>query len=339
MNKRLQGNLPSVSVIIPSFNNESFLGTALESLFRQTYSQEKTEIIVVDDGSTDNTLEVLEKYKAAIVCICQHQKGVAAARNAGICRARGEIITFLDSDDIWHEKRLEKAVEKFMEKPKTGMVYHPIELIDITGATIVGNFYEAFGYEVGLSGWIPNEIASGRVFSGGSSFSFRKDVVRAMLPIPEDIKRGVDYYMTVISACYATVEYLPEILGKYRLHKSNLTMSEGSVNMMTLITMNKDFAHMRQRLLTKVLELRTDKVNINVIRKIQAKEMIFYSVLTGKRYEGIRHIPALFKGILSLKEFLWAATVSFMLFFVPAFLYPKMVDVHGFFKRLKITNF
>jgi glycosyltransferase involved in cell wall biosynthesis len=339
MNKPMQGDLPLVSVIIPSFNNESFIGPAIESLFRQTYSEEKMEIIVVDDGSTDNTLEVLAKYEAKIVLICHNHRGIAAARNAGISRARGEIITFLDSDDIWHELRVEKVVEKFMEKPEAGMVYHPVELIDSAGAKIFGNFYDAFGYREGLSGRVANEIASGSIFSGGSSFSLRKGVARMIFPIPEDIRRGVDYYMNVISSCYAPVEYVPEILGKYRLHKGNLTMSEGPVSMMTLIAMNKDFAHTRQRVMEKLSELHTNQVNFNIIRRIQAKEMIFYNVLSGRRHEGIRQIPALFKDSLSLKELLWGVAVSGMAFFVPASLYPRMLGVYRFSKRLKIVTF
>jgi glycosyltransferase involved in cell wall biosynthesis len=101
MNKLLQENLPLVSVIVPSFNNGRFIVSAIESLFRQTYPKEKIEAIVVDDGSTDNTLEVLGKSRANIVCICRDHRGIASARNAGISRARGEIIAFLDSDDMW----------------------------------------------------------------------------------------------------------------------------------------------------------------------------------------------------------------------------------------------
>jgi len=335
-------NLPLVSVIVPAFNNGRFIGFALESLFRQTYPEERREIIVVDDGSTDNTQEVLNKYGQSIFKIRQQHRGIASARNAGISYARGGIITFLDSDDLWHEERLQKVVERFTENPRAGMVYHPVELIDSEGNTIVRNFYLAFGYKEGISGWVGNEIASGKIFSGGSSFAFRKDIVDMLSPVPEDVRRGVDYYMTVISSCYAPAEYIPQILGKYRLHARNVTMSVGLDDRITLASMNRDFAQTRQKVIEKISSLRNPCANtpdLNILRRLQAKELIFFHVLTGERARALKQIRALFEGSPSLKEVLRGVAVSIMAFFIPAFLYPLMVRVSGLLRRLKILTF
>jgi glycosyltransferase involved in cell wall biosynthesis len=335
-------NLPLVSVIVPVFNNGRFIGPALESLFRQTYPEERREIIVVDDGSTDNTPEVLKKYGQDIFHIRQEHKGIAGARNAGISHARGEIITFLDSDDLWHEERLQKVVERFTENPRAGMVYHPVELIDSEGNTIVRNFYLAFGYKEGISGWVGNEIASGKIFSGGSSFAFRKDIVDMLSPVPEDVRRGVDYYMTVISSCYAPAEYIPQILGKYRLHAGNVTMSAGLDDKIALAEINKDFAHMRQKVIENISNLHNAHANtpdLNILRRLQAKEMIFSHVLTGERSRAIKQIPALFKGNPPLKELLRGAAVSVMALFIPAVLFPIIVWAHRLLKKLKILTF
>lgn len=336
-----QENLPLVSVIIPAFNNGRFIGPALESLFQQTYPEEKREIIVIDDGSTDNTPEVLKKYGQNILYVRQEHRGIASARNAGVSYAKGEIITFLDSDDLWYEERLQRVVEKFIENPRVGIVYHPIELIDSDGVIIEKNFYAAFGYEEGLSGWVENEMASGRIFSGGSSFAFRRDIVDMLSPLPEDIRRGVDYYMTVICSCYAPAEYIPQILGKYRLHAGNVTMSAGLDNRIALAAINKDFAHTRQKVIEKILSLRNPHANsldFNILRRLQAKEMIFFHVLSGERARAIKQIPALFEGSPPLKELVRGIAVTFMALFIPAFLYRMMVRAYRHLRRLKILK-
>lgn len=333
-----QERLPLVSVIVPSFNNGRFIESALDSYFQQTYPEENREIIVVDDGSTDSTSRISCKYRGKILYIHQRHGGIASARNTGIANARGEIITFLDSDDLWHEERLQRVVERFRERSHAGMVYHPVELIDSEGHTINKNFYAAFGYEEGLSGWVGNEIASGKIFSGGSSFAFRKDIVNMFSPIPEDLRRGVDYYMAVISSYYATAEYIPEILGKYRLHKSNVTMMAGWDDHKRLSIVNKDFAYTRQKVIERIMNSVDlyKTINLNMLRRIQTKELIFFHVLAGKRLEAIKQIPALFKGSSPLTGLLHSIAVSFMALFIPASLYPKMVRAYGFLKRYKI---
>jgi len=337
-----RNNLPLVSVIVPTFDNGRFIRPALESLLRQTYPDEKREIIVVDDGSTDDTSGVLKKYGQAILHIWQEHRGIASARNAGISCAKGEIITFLDSDDLWYEERLQKVVERFIENPDAGIVYHPIELIDGDGITIKKDFYAAFGYEVGLNGWVGKDIASGRIFSGGSSFAFRGDIVRTLSPLPEDIIRGVDYYMAVISSACAPAEYIPQILGKYRLHASNVTMSAGLNNKKRLTAMNKDFAHTRQKVIEKLSTLSVPcayTLDFNILRRLQAKEMIFYHVLTGERVKAMKQIPALFKGSPPLRELFRGVAVSIMALFIPASIYPRIVNSYRLIKQVKIFVF
>ena len=96
---------PLVSVIIPTYNSAGYIEEALESVFEQTLQD--FEIIVVDDGSTDGTGEVLRKYGDRIRYIYQENNGPASARNGGIRVARGEYIAFLDADDLWVSTKLE----------------------------------------------------------------------------------------------------------------------------------------------------------------------------------------------------------------------------------------
>ena len=95
---------PLVSVVIPCYNQAHFLGEAIESVFKQTYKH--FEIVVVDDGSTDNTSEVARRY-SGIRCIEQVNQGLSAARNTGIRESKGEYLVFLDADDRLYPIALE----------------------------------------------------------------------------------------------------------------------------------------------------------------------------------------------------------------------------------------
>ena len=97
-----------ISVIIPTYNRANFILSAINSVLNQTYKD--YEIIIIDDGSTDSTKEMLEQYKNAIVYIYQENSGVSAARNAGIKLAKGDWIAFLDSDDEWHDDYLSTQI-------------------------------------------------------------------------------------------------------------------------------------------------------------------------------------------------------------------------------------
>jgi GT2 family glycosyltransferase len=104
---------PVVSVIIPTFNRWPLVGEALESVFAQSYSD--FELIVVDDGSTDDTQQELAKFRSRLRLFVKARGGVAAARNFGVSRAAGRYVAFLDSDDLWRPKKLEMQTA-FMEK-------------------------------------------------------------------------------------------------------------------------------------------------------------------------------------------------------------------------------
>jgi glycosyltransferase involved in cell wall biosynthesis len=106
---------PLVSVIIPTYNRGWIIKEAIDSVLAQDYRD--FELIVVDDGSTDNTPEVLDAYRGTIKVFRQENKGVSAARNRGIAEASGRFIAFLDSDDLWLPQKLSRQVEFFNTTP------------------------------------------------------------------------------------------------------------------------------------------------------------------------------------------------------------------------------
>src|SRR5262245_58223903 len=108
-----------ITVIIPVFNGEAFLAEALESVFGQDYRP--LEVIVVDDGSTDTSADVARSFPSVIV-VQQSNTGLSGARNAGIQRARGSFLSFLDADDLMAPRRLSKQMDHLSAHPEAGCV-------------------------------------------------------------------------------------------------------------------------------------------------------------------------------------------------------------------------
>lgn len=124
MSKKVENKNPTVSVIIPTYNRAHLIGASIQSVLNQTYQD--FELIVVDDGSTDNTEAVVKSFKDPRIHYIRHKenRGGSAARNTGIKSARGEYIAFLDSDDEWFPTKMEKQMEIFDNGPKDlGVVY------------------------------------------------------------------------------------------------------------------------------------------------------------------------------------------------------------------------
>lgn len=109
-----------ISVIVPVYNAEAYIAEALDSILGQTHPPR--EIIVIDDGSTDGTQEVVSQYRNAVICLRQENRGPAAARNTGLERATGRLIAFLDADDLWPPDALAESSRVLQENPEIGVV-------------------------------------------------------------------------------------------------------------------------------------------------------------------------------------------------------------------------
>jgi len=119
-----QNDLPEISVIVPSYNHGEFISETLNSIINQTFS--KWECIIVDDGSSDNTRQVIQEYcdkDSRFEYVYQNNSGVSAARNNGISLAKGEFILPLDADDLIGETYIEKALLEFRRNPDLKLVY------------------------------------------------------------------------------------------------------------------------------------------------------------------------------------------------------------------------
>lgn len=118
MNKR-----PTFTVIVPTYNREYFLARTIDSILLQTFKD--FELIIVDDGSTDHTKELIDSYKdLRIVYFYKENGGQNSAVNVGLQKARGEYIAFCDSDDTWMPEKLEKCMQKYQEDEEIKVVYN-----------------------------------------------------------------------------------------------------------------------------------------------------------------------------------------------------------------------
>ena len=125
--------MPEVSVIIPTFNREQYITNAIDSVLDQNYRN--YEIIVVDDGSKDNTRDILQRYGNKIKYIYQNNSGVSAARNRGIANSKGKWLAFLDSDDEWMTAYLSTQIERAVQVPEICMQTTNCCFIGLTGET------------------------------------------------------------------------------------------------------------------------------------------------------------------------------------------------------------
>jgi glycosyltransferase involved in cell wall biosynthesis len=117
---------PLVSVIIPSYNCEAYIAETIDSVLAQDYSS--IELLIVDDGSTDKTQDIIQTYGHQVRLISQRNAGVCAARNKGIQEAKGQYICLMDHDDYWYPDKISRQVRAFAEQPETGVVYSTFTL-------------------------------------------------------------------------------------------------------------------------------------------------------------------------------------------------------------------
>ena len=137
------GATPLVSVIVPAYNNAHFLPAAIDSILNQTF--DNFELIVVDDGSTDNTQAVLAGFGDRLRYVRKANGGPSSARNLGIQMARGQLIAFQDADDLWLPEKLALQVAYFHLHPEVGVVFTDAVRFDAAGK-FSRSFREIYGY-------------------------------------------------------------------------------------------------------------------------------------------------------------------------------------------------
>jgi glycosyltransferase involved in cell wall biosynthesis len=214
---------PLVSVLLSNYNYGSFLQEAIESVLQQTY--EKYELIVCDDGSTDGSRNVLESFQSLdprITVIFQANQGQSGALNAAFHNSRGEIICFMDADDIFRREKLESLVEAFVSNPDAGFAIHRMVRVD--------KFRNWLG-EIPLLSQLPSGWQGGafnlkgpRALSGlppSSGMALHRTIADLVFPIPITLRTCADTAVQILAPLMTPIVSVDRILGEYRIHGAN----------------------------------------------------------------------------------------------------------------------
>lgn len=212
---------PRVSIIVPAYNAAVYLPHAIDSVLAQTCSD--WEIVIVDDGSSDDTRAIADTYRPKLgdklQYIFQPNRGVSAARNNGIRAARGEFIALLDADDVWLPHRLECGVDVLDSDPAVGLVHSRVARIDTKGA-VTGQLKVQPKY---LSGRIARNIYTRHAHLICTSVIFRKSCLDAAGWFDETMQTTEDRDLWFRIALRYEVGYINEVLAYYRLSPSSTT--------------------------------------------------------------------------------------------------------------------
>lgn len=220
--------MSEVSVIIPSYNHAPYIGDAVESVFSQSYTD--FELIVVEDGSTDNSLEVLSGFSdPRLKILTQPNQGAHAAINRGLRAATGEYLAILNSDDRYHPLRLEKLVKVLIADRQVGLVGSYIDIIDREGKSLgIKHGYadsspwllEAPERSFRAGKDLHKALLTENYWSTTSNFVFPRrwfETVGEFRPL----RYAHDWDFALRMASVARMELLPEVLMQYRVHASN----------------------------------------------------------------------------------------------------------------------
>ena len=211
---------PAVTVLVDTYNHERFIEEALVSVVEQDFPRDDMEVLVVDDGSTDRTPEIVRKFEPRVRLIRKENGGQASAFNAGIPQAQGKIVAFLDGDDWWAPNKLSHVMRAMNSDPAVGIVGHGIVIVFLDGRRQSETLREGFRFQA-------NTVEGVRLFRrrgsfmGTSRMAIRADLLRRIGAVPESLVVQADEYLFTLASVLSGVQILPETLTYYRLHDSN----------------------------------------------------------------------------------------------------------------------
>jgi glycosyltransferase involved in cell wall biosynthesis len=187
---------PLVSILINNYNYANFVGEAIKSALAQTYPH--IEIIVVDDGSTDKSREVIKEFGDRVRLVAKENGGQASAFNAGFAESKGDIICFLDADDLFVADKVSSLVAVFAHYPQVGWCFNQLYLF---GESDGANDSPVASWKSGLLDVRQNTIAGKPPYmaTATSGLSYRRDTLAQILPMPDVIRITSDNYLKFVA--------------------------------------------------------------------------------------------------------------------------------------------
>ncbi len=210
------GGLLSCSVVIPAFNAERWIGQAVESVLSQTHPC--LQVVVVDDGSSDRTADLLCDFGDQVLVAQQSNQGVASARNAGAALTDSTHLAFLDADDVWESDKIALQMARFAAEPELVMVHCGVVEVDADGYELSGRVQK------GRSGDIYRDLVMQEpaVYGGGSGPVFVRWVFDLVGGFDTRFSTSADWHFWLRVARHGPVGLVDEPLLRYRIHDSNM---------------------------------------------------------------------------------------------------------------------
>jgi len=256
-NSIIKDNMPRVSVIIPAFNASQFISQAIESVLSQTFKD--YELIVVDDGSTDETAALVLRYGERLRYVYQKNQGLSSARNTGIVKASGELLAFLDADDYWDRKKLEHQTDLLDRTPGTGVVYTALKVVD----------QDDHGIEerrCSLRGHLLSSLLTENCVTPSSAL-VRRECLEKVGTFDENLSASEDWDLWLRIAPFYSFDFIDLPLTFYRVHAGS---------------MHKDLARMERnvfQVLDKLFKRETGNQEVMVRRReILAKHSLDFAL-------------------------------------------------------------
>jgi glycosyltransferase involved in cell wall biosynthesis len=218
------GKLPKVSALMGAYNYASYIVEAIESCMGQEYPPELLELVIVDDGSSDNTAELVqaaqERHPGRIKFIQQENAGATAATNRARREASGDLIALLDADDVWLPHKTRRQVDFMLRRPDLGLSFTRMQLVDADGKTTFRNY--------GYQGPIP-ENGFARVLWENVAVQSSLIIEAELFDQIPDEAPYADWWLSLVAAQFKKVDYIPDDLVLYRWHGANLTGGVGGI--------------------------------------------------------------------------------------------------------------
>ncbi|MDF3075788.1 MAG: glycosyl transferase family 2 [Alphaproteobacteria bacterium] len=217
--KHLGVDEPLITAVVNNYNYARYLHNAIGSVFRQTYKN--IELIVVDDGSTDHSREIIASYGDKLRPILTENGGQGHAVNLAVAAANGEYVAFLDSDDFWVPAKIQKMVELARQRPDAGLLYHRYLNTNVYGDAMGGPEPPIL---------LPASFQRGYLHSGGSywhsvmsTLMLKRDLLQKIVPIPTYANReGADSVLEHCGIMLSRIAAHPDAMAYRRIHGGNL---------------------------------------------------------------------------------------------------------------------
>lgn len=210
--------MPLVSVVIPVYNSEQTLRETIESVLQQTHTN--LEVIVINDGSQDSTLEILDRIDDTRLKVFSFQNaGLAASRNRGIQKAAGDYISFIDADDLWTPNKLASQLEALHRHPDAAVAYSWTDLIDRTGRWLRS------GGHTTVNGNVYARILTVNFLENGSNALIRTQAISTVGQFDESLPAAEDWEFYIRLAKYHQFVAVPRAQILYRVSSASMTMN------------------------------------------------------------------------------------------------------------------